>query len=524
MSFSHAKKIGIASLIMMTSVFLSRVIGVFREMVISYIGGAKAPVDAYQIAFVLPEILNHILASGFLSITFIPIFSKYLTDNDEKGGWKIFSIVMTVFGCVLTVLILISMVAAEDLVRLIAPRIEDKDVLASAARMTRIILPAQIFFFAGGLLMAVQFAKEKFFLPALAPLVYNLGIIAGGIFLSPYVGMEGFSWGVLGGAFMGNFLLQYMGARKAGMVFFPSLNMRHPQLKNYIKVTIPLMIGLSMTFSTEFFLKYFGSSLPEGSIARLNYAFRVMLILVGFFGQSIGVAIYPFLSQLVSSGKKAEMGQLLANALKYMAIVIPFSALFMVLRTELIGLLFQHGKFNALDTHLTANALAFLLIGAIAFAAQTVVTRGFYAMQSTIYPTVINTITVVLCIPLFYLGTAYIGLNGLALAAAVSAIIQVIVLYYLWTKRNPPRNGNGILIFYLKVIAISLMIGAILEYARKQAFSVMIPTSPWGNLLICLLTGGLFLILLICFAWVFKLDEVQTVLKRLLNKFRLSFG
>ena len=190
------KKIGIASLIMMASVFLSRVIGLFREMVIAYVGGAGATVDAYQVAFVIPEYLNHIVASGFMSVTFIPIFSRYLTLDREDEGWKVFSIILNCFGCFLVVLILITMAVAPQLIALIAPGLENQRTIASAVRMTRIILPAQFFFFAGGLLMAVQFSKERFFIPALAPLLYNTGIIAGGLILGPWLGMEGFAWGV----------------------------------------------------------------------------------------------------------------------------------------------------------------------------------------------------------------------------------------------------------------------------------------------------------------------------------------
>ncbi|CAN2044298.1 membrane hypothetical protein [Candidatus Magnetomoraceae bacterium gMMP-13] len=214
MSNNMTKKVGFASLIMMASVFLSRVIGLFREMIIAYVGGAKGAVDAYQLAFIIPEILNHIIASGFLSVTFIPIFSYYLEQNREDEGWRVFSVILTGFGTALLCIILISFVFSDQLVKLIAPGIKDPELIAITIRMTRIIIPAQFFFFAGGMFMAVQFAKEKFAIPALAPLLYNLGIITGGLVLSPWLGMEGFSWGVLAGAFAGNFLIQYRGGQK----------------------------------------------------------------------------------------------------------------------------------------------------------------------------------------------------------------------------------------------------------------------------------------------------------------------
>ena len=201
MTRSLSKKVGIASLIMMASVFLSRVVGLFREMVIAHIGGAGAAVDAYQVAFVIPDILNHVVASGFMSVTFIPIFSRYLADNREDDGWMVFSIILNCFGCFLVALIIVAVALTPQLIALIAPGLKNPDTIANAVRMTRIILPAQLFFFVGGLLMAVQFSKEKFFIPALAPLLYNLGIIAGGRHIGSLdwngrICLGSFDWGI----------------------------------------------------------------------------------------------------------------------------------------------------------------------------------------------------------------------------------------------------------------------------------------------------------------------------------------
>jgi murein biosynthesis integral membrane protein MurJ len=257
---------------MMASIFLSRLTGVAREMVLAALAGAGTAVDAYRVAFILPEILNHILASGFLSVTFIPIFTHYLAAEREAESWSVFSLIMNVFGLGLAAAIGVACLFAPELVVLLAPGLPEGSVFDSAVRMTRIIIPAQFFFFSGGLFMAVQFARERFLIPALAPLIYNLGIILGGVLLGPRLGIEGFAWGVLGGAFLGNFAVQYFGARQIGMRWGVVSNLRHPDLKRYILLTLPLMVGLSMTFSTEIFMRFFGSFLPAGSIAFLSIA------------------------------------------------------------------------------------------------------------------------------------------------------------------------------------------------------------------------------------------------------------
>ncbi len=524
MTASVFRKVGFASLIMMASILLSRVVGLVREMVIAYAGGAGAGVDAYQVAFVLPEILNHIVASGFLSVTFIPIFSTYLAEDREKEGWEVFSVVFTCFGGALLALILVAMAFTPKLVPLLAPGLTDPDTLAEAVRMTRIILPAQFFFFAGGLFMAVQFAKEKFAVPALAPLLYNLGIIFGGIFLAGRRGMEGFAWGVLAGAFLGNFALQYFGALRAGMILRLTFDFRHPDLKKYIFLTLPLMLGLTMTFSAEFFLKFFGSFLPEGRIAALNYSLRVMLILVGVLGQAVGVASFPFMARLAAENRMDEMNRLLNAALKFLSLVIPFSALFIVLRHEIILLLFQRGRFDAAATDLTARVLTFMMTGAFAFAVQTVVVRGYYAVKNTLFPALFGTLAVLLSVPVYVYAMRAMGVRGVALAVSLSAAFQATLLYELWNRRTENAGRGDVYRCYGKMLVTGGLIWAAL-YGFREMLLFRIPADGFMNaMVICAITGLVFLFLLTGAGRLFRIREIDDVMKRLANRLKGRLG
>ncbi|RPH52250.1 MAG: murein biosynthesis integral membrane protein MurJ [Desulfobacteraceae bacterium] len=514
------KKIGIASAIMMVSVFLSRVIGLFREMAIAFTGGAGGDVDAYQIAFVIPEILNHVAASGFLSITFIPIFSGYLAVKDEEEGWRVFSLIMTCFGSLLILFILAAMVLAPELVSVIAPGLRDPVIFSKAVRMTRIILPAQFFFFTGGLFMAVQFAKERFFVPALAPLLYNLGIIAGGILLGPYLGMEAFSWGVLGGAFIGNFILQYRGAKKAGMKYRISFDFRHPDFRKYLFLTLPLMFGLTMTFSTEFFLKFFGSFMPGGSIAALNYGLRIMFIMVGLFGQAVGTATYPFMAHLAAEKRLEEMNHLLNDTLRGLAAVVPFSVLAMVLRHEIVLIIFQRGRFDAAATELTSGILLFLLAGTFAFAAQTVVSRGFYAMQNTFFPAVFGTMSVLLSIPLYYYGMKVMGVNGIALALSLSAFIQVVILYAMWNRRSSNLHSRQVYLFFVKICLLSAVMGVLIEWFKENYLGGFDVASFSGSLLMVAFLSVLFAPIFVSAGYVFRIKEITDIADRLAGRLK----
>ena len=520
MKGSLYRKIGIASIIMMSSVFLSRIIGLFREAVVAYAGGAGSQVDAYQLAFLLPEILNHVAATGFLSITFIPIFSSYLAKDMEGEGWRVFSIIFTVFGFFLLLLILAGCLWTDILVDIIAPGIKDPAVRALTVRMTCIVLPAQFFFFAGGLFMAVQFARERFFLPALAPLLYNLGIVAGGLFLGPRFGMEGFAWGVLGGAFVGNFLVQWIGAGRIGMKFVPSMNFRHPDVRRYLFLTLPLILGLTMIFSTEVFFRFFGSYMPKGTVAALNYGLRIVFILVGLFGQAVGTASYPFMSRLVAQGKMDEMKRLMNRTLTALSLVIPFSVLMIVLRHEVVFLLFQRGRFGAAATALTSRLLPYLMFGAFAFSAQTIVVRGYYAMQNTLFPALLGTIAVILSIPVFLVGMNRLGAPGVALGVSLSAFMQVALLYAIWNRRTKNRESIAVYLAVGKMVLLSILLGAVLEGVRHFLSSWLNTQTFPGALASCLAAGLLFPCLLYPLAKVFKVDDFLDVLKGPLKKIK----
>ncbi len=508
--------VGFASMIMMGSVLISRVIGLAREMVIAYVGGTGGSVDAYQAAFAVPEILNHIVASGFLSITFIPIFSACINRQDTDEGWKILSIIFSVIGTLLIVLICICVVFSPELVSLMVPGIRlDPGRFHQAVTMTRIIMPAQFFFFAGGLFMAVQFAHKQFWIPALAPLIYNAGIISGGLLLGSSSGMQGFSWGVLGGAFAGNFLLQYIGARRTGMKLFPIFAFRHPEFIRYLLLTAPLMLGLTMTFSTEILFRFFGSLLDTGSIAALNYALRIMFILVGLFGQAVGVASYPYMADLAATGNITQLNHLLNKTVRLLLLVIPVSVLFIVLRFEIVSILFRRGDFGIESTRLTAQVLAFILAGTFAFCAQTVVTRGYYAIQNTWFPAVISTLAVAASLPILFFLAKLMGAQGVALGLSISAVIQSVLLFELWNKKTNNKEGRTTYLFFFKLLSISIGIGFVLAGLHMMLKS-LIPDAGFGSsMIICILTGIVFLLLITLSSRIFKIEEILFLIKKI---------
>ena len=351
-------------------------------------------------------------------------------------------------------------------------------------------------------------------------MLYNLGIISGGILLGPWIGVEGFAWGVLIGAFIGNLFVQFLGVRKTGFKYFFIFDLGHPDLRKYVLLTLPLMVGLTMTFSTEFFFRLFGSYLPEGSIAVLNFGLRIMLILVGLFGQAVGTASFPFLARLVAENKLNDVNRLLNQTLRFLALVIPFSVLLMVLRSEVVRMIFQRGKFDAAATALTAEVLMYLLVGAFAFAAYTIVIRGYFASQNTLFPALYATIVVLLSIPLYLLGMNLLGVQGVALAVSLSGILQVTVLYALWNKRSNNTGSRRVYAFYVKIMCFSAVLGIFLFWFRSSALFWIDSATFHGSLMVSLLTGAVFLIILLTAGYGLKIKEVTELVNRLLGKFQ----
>ena len=230
----------------MAGILLSRVLGFVREWVVAHQVGSNAMTDAYYAAFTLPDFLNYLVAGASLSVTFIPVFTKYAAEGREEEGWHVFSTVMTFMGLLLAAFVVAGEVFASQLARLIAPGFPPEEK-TRVIFLTRLMLPAQFCFYEGSILSAVQYAKGRFVVPSLAPVVYNIMIILGGVLLASRIGMTGFAVGVVAGALVGNFLLQVYGAAAAGARFTPNLNVFHPGFRLFVRLSVPIMLALTGT-------------------------------------------------------------------------------------------------------------------------------------------------------------------------------------------------------------------------------------------------------------------------------------
>lgn len=480
MSDSPGRQMGRAAALMMGSVFLSRLLGYVRDAVIAYQHGATSETDAYFAAFTIPDFLNYLLAGGSLSITFIPIFSRYLEEGKEEEGYRSFSTIATVMGAAMVFFVVLGEFLAARVIVLIAPGFPPEQA-AEAARLTRIVLPAQIFFYLGGLLMAVQYARKQFLLPALAPLVYNVLIIVGGLLGGREHGMTGFAWGVVAGSFLGNFALQLYGARRGGLSFRPRLDFSDPGLRDFVRLSIPIMLGFSLVVVDEWTTRVFGSFLLAGAITWLNNARRLMQVPVGIFGQASGVASYPYLAGLAARGKQEELWETLSLTLRWVFLVSSgVAAMAFVMSREAVLLVFQRGAFAIEDTLRTASALSAFSLGIPFWCAQAIVSRGFFAMKDTWTPTLVGTAAWIVALPAYYLLQQSHGVFGLALASTIGILLYSAALYGILMRRTVGRPGIPELAEYGKLALAAVLSGAAGHVALGATARFLGWETPWG--------------------------------------------
>jgi putative peptidoglycan lipid II flippase len=288
----------------MISTVASRVIGLVKTKYIADLLGHGADADAFNAAFQLPDMLAYFLVGGAASITFITMLTRYREGGREAEGERAMSIILTAMTLVLGLAIVLAEFVAPLYVRLLLRGFENDPAKAAlCAYLTRILLPAQLFFLAGGVFAAVLLVRKQFTVQAITPLVYNCGIIVGGVVLYRHMGPRSLAIGAVAGAFFGPFLLNAIWAHRAGMRYRPILDWSNPGLHEWFRMSLPLMLGVSLVTADNWIINYFASQ-TGGAISLLTYAKQFFTAPVAL-GQAAGAASLPFFASLY--GKRIEL-------------------------------------------------------------------------------------------------------------------------------------------------------------------------------------------------------------------------
>ena len=390
-----------ATALMMVTVLLSRILGVLRDAIISHYFGRGPQTDAYNAAFTVPDLLFYLLQSGALSSTIVPILTEYRSQGKDKSADKTVSIVASTIFVFIGLLICIMWINARALTIMLNPGfVADEGTLhriALAVPLTRVLLPAQMFFFLGGLMMGVLYSRKQFLIPALGPVIYNSGIIFGGVVLHRWLGIHGLVWGAIGGAFLGNFLIPFLAVNRLGVRLRPSLDVTHPAAMKVWRMLLPIGLGVALPNIDQMVNKAFASYLGPGDTTAIMNAYRLMLLPIGIFAQAMALAIFPTLSGQAAEKNIPAMRRTMNQSLRnILFLTVPASGLMFLLAAPIITFLYESGQFTHADTLATAPALMALSLGIFAWSCQSLLTRGFYALQNSKVPVISGAIVSVI--------------------------------------------------------------------------------------------------------------------------------
>jgi putative peptidoglycan lipid II flippase len=431
---SHSHTATSATLLLTLSALLSRVIGLIRDQYIAYQFGAGHNTDAYNVAFYLPEWINYLLVGGAASITFVTILDRYRASDDEAEGERALSIILNTMIAVLGGAILLAEIFAPLFTRIYFDPASPQGILCT--RITRILLPAQLFFFAGGVLASVLLVRKQFSFQAVSPLIYNLGIIFGGVLLASRMGISSLGVGALVGAFLGPFLLNAYGAYRAGLRYHRILDLNHPGLREWVRLSLPLMLGVTIITLDNQILGYFAKH-GTGDISRLNYAKRLFTAPMAIIGQAAGAASLPFFASLFGRKQFASFASAVNRSVSHLvAFSLLGSAAMIALAQPAVDLIFRRGSFNAADATSTASYFAIFAISLALWTAQAIYARAFYAAGETFAPMFAGTIITIVSIPIYWQFHQHFGVIGLAWASNLAILLQTGTLAILAHRRH----------------------------------------------------------------------------------------
>jgi len=424
-----------ATLLLIVAQIASRLFGYLREAYIASAFGAGRSTDAFYAAFQLPDLLYYFVAGTAISSTFVPIYTRYLAEERHQEAQRVLSIIITVMLTAFAALIVLGEIFASPLVQKFFPGFGGAE-LQLCVRLTRILLPMQLFFYVGGILSAVLLSKRLFLIPAVTPIIYTLGIIAGGVLLSARFGITALAVGAVAGAFLGPFLINAIGASRTGVRVRPSFDIRDPGFREWVRIAVPLMLGVSLGSADEWIMRWFASH-DAGAITLLNYAKRLFNVPYGVLGLAIAAASMTFFSRLFSEKRLEEFGRT-TNASIYRAAAASFlvSAWLVAAALPAFDLAMRRGRLTFADSQQSALYFAIFSASLAFWTAQTLYARAFYSTRDTLTPMLAATALTAATLPLFVVLFRTLGVAGLALASDIGIAAQTVVLAWLLARRQ----------------------------------------------------------------------------------------
>ncbi|MBM3257889.1 MAG: murein biosynthesis integral membrane protein MurJ [Candidatus Nealsonbacteria bacterium] len=537
---SQSKSVTFAAALLAVSALLSGLLGLIRDRLLAGTFGAGQELDIYFAAFRIPDFIYAILIAGGIAVLFLPVFSEYFKKNEEDA-WQFAS---NLFNCFLVLLVVfcgIMAIFAPWLMDLVAPgfSLANKSL---AVALTRIMFLSPVFFGLASIFSGILHYFNRFLVYSLAPVVYNLGIIFGILFLVPRFGLYGLAFGVILGALF-YWLIQIPSAKDSGYKYSFSLNFKESGIVKVFKLMIPRTIGAAAYNINLIVVTAIASTLAVGSIAVFSFANNLQYLPIGIIGISFSIAAFPLLSKSWASDLKEDFKNVFSSTFRQIIfLIIPIALLVFILRDQIVQIVLQTGQFSGDGARLTSACLGVFCLSIIGLSLIPLFARVFYSFHDTKTPMFTSLLTVALNIGLCYFFSFLLGFQnsfqeffisfldlkwisdirvvGLPLALSASSIFQFFFLLFLLKRKIPGLVNGEILQSFWKIIlsSVLMMVFVWLSLAFSSAFfdfqssfSVLIQTT---TAVLVGLAAYVFCHIL------FKSPELKTIWSALCDQFK----
>jgi putative peptidoglycan lipid II flippase len=499
----------------------SRVLGLARDTVLAAVFGAGNEMDAFVVAFRIPNLVRELFAEGAMSAAFVPTFTKYLTLKGKTAAWQLGNHVLNALLLVTGLLVSIGWLATRPLVTAYAGDYASvPGKLDLTITLARIMLPFLTLAAIAAAVMGMLNSLRHYFVPALSPAAFNVATIACALLLPPLMPAIGEPRimaiaiaAILGG--IGQIAVQWPALRAEGFRYVPTLDRHDPGLREVVLLMGPGTLGLAATQINLLISTQLAVGLGTGAVSWLQYAFRLMNLPIGLFGVSIATAVLPAVARHAAVNDRRAVSQTISRGITLMLMVtVPASVGLFILATPIVQLLLERGRFLRADTIATASAVQCYAIGLVGYSAARIATPVFYALRKARLAVLLSTITIAVNLALSLILVRSIGFRGLALATALAAIVNGVLSLALLRRQVGRMGGVRLAMTFLKIAAASGVMALVVTLAMRVVAGLAPGPGTGLQLLRLMVTIGSGLVAVAVSAKLLRLSEFDEVIER----------
>lgn len=499
----------------------SRVLGLARDTVLAAVFGAGNEMDAFVVAFRIPNLVRELFAEGAMSAAFVPTFTKHLTLHGKASAWKLGNSVLNALLVVTGVLVIFGFVATRPLVTAYAGDYESvSGKLDLTITLARVMLPFLTLAAIAAAIMGMLNSLRHYFIPALAPAAFNVATIACALLLTPVMTAIGQPRimaiaiaAILGG--LGQIAVQWPALRGEGFRYAPTLDRHDPGLREVVMLMGPGTLGLAATQINLLISTQLAVGQGTGAVSWLQYAFRLMNLPIGLFGVSIATAVLPAVARHAAIDDRQAMSQTIGRGITLMLMVnVPASVGLFLLATPIVQLLLERGHFLHADTVATAAAVQCYAIGLVGYSAARIASPVFYALQRSRVAVILSTVTIAVNLAFSLILVRWIGFRGLAIATSLAAIVHGVLALVLLRRHLGRIGGGHLAMSFIKIAAASGVMALVVTVATRE-LSAWAPGAGTGAQLLRLTMAiGAGLIAVGLSAQLLRISEFNEVIDR----------